>query len=277
MESEEQPDRNGHGCMSDQESPLSHAHIAEQVQDRKQEEVKYLLSQLHSGNYSSIYGKLLTIGLTEASTMQSLIDQVLDKAPSEAGAISMCSQLYQDLYADVPDISDTDAQLDHSGKPQRKSFRRLLIQKFQNEFEYGTAAATQSESEDVVLQHQRRQRYMRAVQVLGHLYKRSMLTEKILHYCILHLLGVKDGVHEAAVPASESVQCVCKLMSIIGSQLDSNPKSRLQMQAYFSRISRWSDLSALDPSLRLVLKDLIILRLSKWPTQSDGRSSDLKY
>lgn len=66
----------------------------------------------------------------------------------------MCSQLYQDLYADVPDISDTDAQLDHSGKPQRKSFRRLLIQKFQNEFEYGTAAATQSESEDVVLQHQ---------------------------------------------------------------------------------------------------------------------------
>lgn len=55
---------------------MSHAHIAEQVQDRKQEEVKYLLSQLHSGNYSSIYGKLLTIGLTEASTMQSLIDQV---------------------------------------------------------------------------------------------------------------------------------------------------------------------------------------------------------
>ena len=57
------------------------------------------------------------------------------------------------------------------------------------------------------------------IRFIGELFKLSMLTEKIMHdECIMQLLRATD---------SESLECLCRLLSTIGKRLD-NEKSKVQ-------------------------------------------------
>lgn len=46
---------------------------------------------------------------------------------------------------------------------------------------------------------------------IGELFKLKMLTESIMHNCVLKLLKAKD---------EESLECLCRLLSTIGKELD---------------------------------------------------------
>ncbi|KAL3146721.1 hypothetical protein ABBQ38_014708 [Trebouxia sp. C0009 RCD-2024] len=84
-----------------------------------------------------------------------------------------------------------------------------------------------------------RQRALGNIQFIGHLYRKKMLTEKIMHECIKKLLA------DVEAPKQEDLECLAKLMSTVGRQLDANPKAKMYMNAYFER-------------------DLIELRYNSW-------------
>ena len=77
---------------------------------------------------------------------------------------------------------------------------------------------------------QARQRALGNIQFIGHLYRKKMLTEKIMHECIKKLLA------DVEQPKQEDLECLSKLMSTVGRQLDSNLNAKMYMAAYFERV-----------------------------------------
>ena len=52
------------------------------------------------------------------------------------------------------------------------------------------------------------------IRFIGELYKQKMLTEKIMHECLIKLLGDIEN------PEEDVVECLCVLMSTIGQAID---------------------------------------------------------
>lgn len=82
----------------------------------------------------------------------------------------------------------------------------------------------------------------------------------ILHSCITQLLK------EEASPRMEDVECLCKLMTTVGGQLDSTKKPELvqAMKVYFDRMQRLRENQKLDNRIRFMIQDVIDLRQNRW-------------
>ncbi|KAL0429428.1 UNVERIFIED_CONTAM: Eukaryotic translation initiation factor 4G [Sesamum radiatum] len=133
------------------------------------------------------------------------------------------------LAADLPDLSVEN---------ERITFKRLLLNKCQEEFERGEreeeeankaeeegeAKQTAEEREEKRLQARRRM--LGNIRLIGELYKKRMLTERIMHECINKLLGQYQN------PDEENIEALCKLMSTIGEMID-HPKAKEHIDAYF--------------------------------------------
>ena len=95
---------------------------------------------------------------------------------------------------------------------------------------------------------QARQRALGNIQFIGHLYRKKMLTEKIMHECIRKLLA------EVEAPKQEDLECLAKLMSTVGRQLDANPKAKPHMDAYFDRVAKLGKNMSLESRIRFMLQ-----------------------
>jgi len=102
-----------------------------------------------------------------------------------------------------------------------------------------------------------RRRMLGNVIFIGQLYKQQMLTDRIMHQCIVEQLGNIDN------PDPESVECLCKLMTTIGSQID-QPKSKKMIDEYFRRLDQLSKNQTLDSRIRFMVQDVIDLRYNSW-------------
>ncbi len=95
---------------------------------------------------------------------------------------------------------------------------------------------------------QARQRALGNIQFIGHLYRKKMLTEKIMHECIKKLLA------DVAAPKQEDLECLAKLMSTVGRQLDANPNAKMYMDAYFDRVAMLGKNMSLESRIRFMLQ-----------------------
>ena len=95
---------------------------------------------------------------------------------------------------------------------------------------------------------QARQRALGNIQFIGHLYRKKMLTEKIMHECIKRLLA------DVTNPKQEDLECLVKLMSTVGRQLDANPNAKMYIDAYFERVHTLSKNMSLDSRIRFMLQ-----------------------
>ncbi|MQL36405.1 hypothetical protein EI006_26805, partial [Escherichia coli] len=103
-----------------------------------------------------------------------------------------------------------------------------------------------------------RRRMLGNIRLIGELYKKKMLTERIMHECIKKLLG-----HYQQFPDEEDIEALCMLMSTIGEMID-HPKAQEHMDAYFERMGLLSNNMNLSSRVRFMLKDAIDLRKNKW-------------
>eukprot|EP00884_Botryococcus_braunii_P007326 jgi/Botrbrau1/16595/Bobra.0068s0025.1 len=258
---------------------------------KKQKEIKGLLNKITPEKYDTIKEQLVQIKYLDVKTLRGLIDQIFDKALGEPTFCRIYAQLCADLSPDMPSFPAVPANAE-TGEPGQEAvnFRRELLNKCQVEFEEGTAAmlavarrekadaeAKRKEdqeegeitSEDAKARRlqevkaaaaelKARQRALGNIQFIGQLYKHGMLIEKIMHECLKSLL-IEDNN-----PKQEDVECLCKLLTTVGKQIDSNPKSGQAMDAYFFRIQRMSTNKGLEARLRFMLQDVIDLRRSHW-------------
>jgi len=231
-------------------------------EEKRQKTFKGLLNKLTPSNFARMYEKIKEVEIANAKTLKGLIDQIFDKALTETTFCPLYSDLCKLLTSEMPEF-------DEEGDKRKLTFRRLLLNKCQNEFEKGDAAVRAAEEaeaadESAMSAEERQSRLREAkkerirslgnMQFIGFLFKKGMLTERIIHNCIVDLL------REEEKPKPEDIECLCQLLSTVGSLL---PQGDV-LDAYFCRIGRLSKSPKLETRHKFMLLDLIELKDRRW-------------
>ncbi|KAL4383131.1 hypothetical protein GQ457_15G026790 [Hibiscus cannabinus] len=257
------------GLISSPQTPLQTMHKAERkyevgkVTDEealKQRQLKAILNKLTPQNFEKLFEQVKAVNIDNAGTLTGVISQIFDKALMEPTFCEMYANFCYHLAGELPDFSEDNEKI---------TFKRLLLNKCQEEFERGEreqeeankveeeGEAKQSVEEREEKRIKARRRMLGNIRLIGELYKKKMLTERIMHECIKKLLG------ECENPDEEDVEALCKLMSTIGEMID-HPKAKVFMDAYFDRMAKLSNNMKLSSRVRFMLKDAIDLRKNKW-------------
>lgn len=226
----------------------------------KQRQLKAILNKLTPQNFDRLFEQVKDVNIDNAVTLIGVINQIFDKALMEPTFCEMYANFCSHLAGELPDFSEDNEKI---------TFKRLLLNKCQEEFERGEreqeeankveeeGQAKQTEEEREEKRIQARRRMLGNIRLIGELYKKRMLTERIMHECIKKLLGQYPN------PDEEDIEALCKLMSTIGEMID-HPKAKEHMDAYFDMMLKLSNNMKLSSRVRFMLKDAIDLRRNKW-------------
>ncbi|XP_038709088.1 eukaryotic translation initiation factor 4G-like isoform X2 [Tripterygium wilfordii] len=257
------------GLFPSPQTPLQVMHKAERKyevgkvtdeEQAKQRQLKAILNKLTPQNFEKLFEQVKAVNIDNAATLTGVISQIFDKALMEPTFCEMYADFCHHLAGEMPDFSEDNEKI---------TFKRLLLNKCQEEFERGEREQEEAnkgdeEGEDKLSAEEREEKRVKArrrmlgnIRLIGELYKKKMLTERIMHECIKKLLGQYQN------PDEEDVEALCKLMSTIGEMID-HSKAKEHMDAYFDRMENLSTNMKLSSRVRFMLKDSIDLRKRKW-------------
>ncbi|GAB4844258.1 hypothetical protein Ancab_037622 [Ancistrocladus abbreviatus] len=258
------------GLMPPPQTPLQVMHKADRKyeigkvtdeEEAKQRRLKSILNKLTPQNFERLFEQVKEVNIDNAVTLTGVINQIFDKALIEPTFCEMYANFCYHLASELPDLSVDNEKI---------TFKRLLLNKCQEEFERGEreeeeankadgdGESKQSEEEREEKRLKARRRMLGNIRLIGELYKKRMLTERIMHdECINKLLCQFQN------PDEENIEALCKLMSTIGEMID-HPKAKEHMDFYFDMMLKLSNNMKLSSRVRFMLKDVIDLRKNKW-------------
>jgi translation initiation factor 4G len=228
-------------------------------EEAKQQQLKAIINKLTPQNFDKLFEQVVEVNIDNPVTLAMVVYLIFDKALMEPTRCEMYANFCSHLSQALPDFNEDNEKI---------TFKKLLINKCQEEFERGEreeAEADKTEDEGEVKQTQEeteekrltRRRMLGNIRLIGELYKKRMLTERIMHECIKKLLGQSQS------PDEEDIEALCKLMSTIGEMID-HPKAKEHMDAYFDIMAALSTNQRYSSRVRFMLKDAIDLRKNKW-------------
>ena len=149
--------------------------------------IKGILNKITPEKFDRLMEQLLECGIDDADTLGETISIVFDKAIWEPGFCSMYADVCLRLSKELPEFP-----ADDGGKPM--TFRRILLNTCQEEFEGAGKAREELESivdpaERAAATKRVKVRTMGNIKLIGELFKKKMIAEKILHACVTDLLG----------------------------------------------------------------------------------------
>lgn len=232
-----------------------------------------ILNKLTPERFEPLSDQILNLPIENEELLRIIINKIFDKALFEAFYARQYALLCSKLSDKLPHL-----QKWISIDAKNNAFRRALLNKCQEEFESGTtwAAAdlaareqaklvnemTQEEKDTFLVEQESRNkakiRTLGNMRFIGELFIAGLITEKIMHSCVVQLISnnVKD-------PEEEAIESLCKLLMTVGKKLDSAQAAR-HLDAYFNQISEFSTNLKLQSRIRFMLKDLIEMRANNW-------------
>uniref|UniRef100_A0A672LCL5 Eukaryotic translation initiation factor 4 gamma 3-like n=1 Tax=Sinocyclocheilus grahami TaxID=75366 RepID=A0A672LCL5_SINGR len=227
--------------------------------------VRSILNKLTPQMFSQLMKQVTDLTIDTEERLKGVIDLVFEKAidePSFSVAYgNMCSCL---ATLKVPMTDKPNSTV---------NFRKLLLNRCQKEFEkdkvdddafekkHRELEAATSVSERERLQEEleeakdkARRRSIGNIKFIGELFKLRMLTEAIMHDCVVKLLKNHD---------EESLECLCRLLTTIGKDLDFE-KAKPRMDQYFNQMEKIVKERKTSSRIRFMLQDVIDLRLHNW-------------
>uniref|UniRef100_A0A3B4AHJ4 Uncharacterized protein n=1 Tax=Periophthalmus magnuspinnatus TaxID=409849 RepID=A0A3B4AHJ4_9GOBI len=226
--------------------------------------VRSILNKLTPQKFNQLMKQVTDLTIDTEERLKGVIDLVFEKAidePSFSVAYgNMCRCL---AMLRVP-----------TDKPNTTvNFRKLLLNRCQKEFEKdkvddvvferkqkeldSAASTTERERLREELEEAKdkaRRRSIGNIKFIGELFKLKMLTEAIMHDCVVKLLKNHD---------EESLECLCRLLTTIGKDLDFE-KAKPRMDQYFNQMEKIVKERKTSSRIRFMLQDVIDLRLHNW-------------
>ncbi|KAM5164385.1 eukaryotic translation initiation factor 4 gamma 1 isoform 1-T1 [Mantella aurantiaca] len=233
--------------------------------------VRSILNKLTPQMFQQLMKQVTDLAIDTEDRLKGVIDLIFEKAISEpnfsVAYANMCRCLMglKVPTADKPGVT--------------VNFRKLLLNRCQKEFEKDKdddevfekkqkeldAASTPeektrlndelTEAKDIA-----RRRSLGNIKFIGELFKLKMLTEAIMHDCVVKLLKNHD---------EESLECLCRLLSTIGKDLDFE-RAKPRMDQYFNQIDKITKERKTSSRIRFMLQDVLDLRLCNWvPRRAD--------
>ena len=230
-------------------------------EEAKQRQLRSILNKLTPTKFEKLFEQVKAVNIDNAATLTGVVSQIFDRALMEPIYCEMYADFCCHLAGELPDFNEDN---------EKVTFKRVLLNKCQEEFERGEREqeeeANKADEEGEIKQTaeereekrvKARRRMLGNIRLIGELYKKKILTERIIHACIQKLLGqYKD-------PDEEDLEALCKLMSTTGKMID-HEKVKEHMDAYFDRMKTLSNNMNLSSRVRFMLKDAIDLRKNKW-------------
>uniref|UniRef100_A0AAQ6A9M6 Eukaryotic translation initiation factor 4 gamma, 3a n=1 Tax=Amphiprion ocellaris TaxID=80972 RepID=A0AAQ6A9M6_AMPOC len=225
--------------------------------------VRSILNKLTPQKFNQLMKQVTDLTIDTEERLKGVIDLVFEKAidePSFSVAYGNMCRCLATLKVQMTDKPNTTV-----------NFRKLLLNRCQKEFEKDKvddvvferkqkeldSAATERERLQEELEEAKdkaRRRSIGNIKFIGELFKLKMLTEAIMHDCVVKLLKNHD---------EESLECLCRLLTTIGKDLDFE-KAKPRMDQYFNQMEKIVKERKTSSRIRFMLQDVIDLRLHNW-------------
>uniref|UniRef100_A0A3B3CJC5 Eukaryotic translation initiation factor 4 gamma 1 n=1 Tax=Oryzias melastigma TaxID=30732 RepID=A0A3B3CJC5_ORYME len=233
--------------------------------------VRSILNKLTPQKFQQLMKQVMELTIDTEERLKGVIDLTFEKAISEpdfsVAYANMCRCL-SGLKVQTTDKPGATA-----------NFRKLLLNRCQKEFEKDKdddeifekkqkelEAASGGEEKQRLMEEledakdKARRRSLGNIKFIGELFKLKMLTEVIMHDCIVKLLKNHD---------EESLECLCRLLSTIGKDLDFE-KAKPRMDQYFNQMEKIIKERKTTSRIRFMLQDVLDLRRNNWvPRRGD--------
>jgi translation initiation factor 4G len=240
--------------------------ISQEVIIRK---VKSLLNKLTLEKFDSISDQIWVYAHQSAKekdgqSILTVIQLVFDKACDEAPFASMWAQLCRKLHdtmAKADDIRDENNLLDKNGKQITSGhlFRKYLFNRCQQAFERGwkfeIPDLEKSVSGEVMMTDEyyaavkAKRQGLGLVQFIGELFKRGMLTDRIMTECLTRLCRNPQEAED------EETETMCKLVTTVGRELDQrNRPTKQWMDVFFERMKEMLDCTTLTSRVKFMIQ-----------------------
>uniref|UniRef100_A0A4W4FZT4 Eukaryotic translation initiation factor 4 gamma, 1a n=1 Tax=Electrophorus electricus TaxID=8005 RepID=A0A4W4FZT4_ELEEL len=233
--------------------------------------VRSVLNKLTPQMFQPLMKQVMELTIDTEERLKGVIDLIFEKAISEPNFSVAYANMCRCLMGLKVRTSDkTGATV---------NFRKLLLNRCQKEFEKDKdddeifehkqkeldAASEEEERQRLVeeledAKDKARRRSLGNIKFIGELFKLKMLTEPIMHDCIVKLLKNHD---------EESLECLCRLLSTIGKDLDFE-KAKPRMDQYFNQMEKIIKERKTSSRIRFMLQDVLDLRRNNWvPRRGD--------
>lgn len=197
-----------------------------------------------------------------------------------------CGQQFSKIFlSERESVSDANKQ---------NSFKRSLLNKCEDEFnkqdiyedwkkeeaEYKKNKSSMSakdiaeKDEDLNFRRMKIKKQMLGnIKFIGQLYKKNLLKEKIMRFCIASLLNLQTKDVKSKLPVyydtgnddmdEEDHEAICNMFTTIGQTID-RPSTEGFMKVCFAKILKLSNAKTLPARSRFMYKDLLDLRSNNW-------------
>uniref|UniRef100_A0A8C8J319 Eukaryotic translation initiation factor 4 gamma 3-like n=1 Tax=Oncorhynchus tshawytscha TaxID=74940 RepID=A0A8C8J319_ONCTS len=224
--------------------------------------VRSILNKLTPQMFNQLMKQVTDLTIDTEERLKGVIDLVFEKAIDEPGFSVAYGNMCRCL---------TTLKVPMTDKPNTTvNFRKLLLNRCQKEFERDKVddvvferkqkeLDSSSDQERLRLELEEakdkaRRRSIGNIRFIGELFKLKMLTEAIMHDCVVKLLKNHD---------EESLECLCRLLTTIGKDLDFE-KAKPRMDQYFNQMEKIVKERKTSSRIRFMLQDVIDLRLHNW-------------
>ena len=251
--------------------------------------------------------ELVSLSITQGSFIKVMKKKEVSDADN--------GMIYYVVYFDVAEHEDCGQQLSKiflserecmSDAVKQNSFKRSLLNKCQDEFDkqdiyvgwkkemkaYNETKSSMTESEraekEAELNFRRikiKKQMLGNIKFIGQLYKKGLLKEKIMRYCIGSLLKLEAINEEDKFPEykdtgdmeldEEDHEAVCSMFTTIGKTID-QPHAASFMRVCFTKVTYLSDDKSLNARSRFMYKDMLELRDNRWePRRKEEKAKTL--
>ena len=242
--------------------------VAQSDTERVLRQVRGILNKLTPENFERLFTKLVEC-ITTADILSGSISMLFEKAVAEPMFCSLNAELCLRLSKELPEFPPTDGDL----KPM--TFRRVLLNTCQEEFEGSLMGLTEEEgpeSEDADSKAKRRM--LGNVKLIGHLFTRKVINQKIVHVCIQQLLSGNITTKEGGASVHENcIECACELLSLTAKQLQETIQAVPLLEGYFTSLDDLSAEPELSSRVRFIIKDVQELRRAKWIPRKEAQEA----
>jgi len=255
--------------------------------------VTALLNKLTLEKFDTLSTKIMELLLTDLSKLGDFVQHIFGKAIDE----SFFSMIYAKLCRKLADAKERhpDGQKDEkTGQiamvPLVKDFRKILLNRCQQEFETASLADHESnqlkkaadekdakeekkltkEEEAAKREAEREAGYSRNkvkrhmlgnIKFIGELFKEDIVPAKIMMHCINHLMPNVDA-------DEESLENLCKLLDTAGGKLEANmskSKDKIkQIKKVFELMEKTTGRKGLSSRIKFAIADILDMRQRRW-------------